>query len=231
MLLAINSSTVQYSIALMTMQGVIIAEYMVTPKGKTFTGFIPAIDQLFRASGADIKNIKVVAVSTGPGSFTGLRVGLSAAKGIAYSMDIPLIGISGIDALASSIPCAEKQVCAMIASRRDEVFYAFFRREEGHNLAGNDLVRQSGDESMKIKDVGILIDCPTIIVGNDFQKQVLLIQESGNEYMIFAGPEHWNLRASSVGMLGLKRFHNNDFDDVMDIIPNYIQAPDIRQGK
>ena len=226
MILAINSSTVQYSVSLMTLQGVIIAEYMVTPKGNTFTDFIPAIDQLLESSGTDIKNISVAAVSTGPGSFTGLRVGLSAAKGIAYSMKIPLIGIPGIDALASSIPYTEVPVCAMITSRRDEAFYAFFKRGEDGNLS-----RQSNDESMKIKEIGSLIGCPTIIVGNDFKKQEPLIQESGNEYIIYAREDHWNLRASSVGMLGLKRFQNNDFDDVMDMVPNYSRPPDIRPSK
>jgi len=226
MILAINSSTVQYSIALMTLQGVIVAEYMVIPKGKTFTGFMPAIDQLLESSGTDINDITVVAASTGPGSFTGLRVGLSAAKGIAYSMNIPVIGISGIDALASSIPYTEIPVCAMITSRRDEAFYAFFKREEGKSLT-----RQSSDESMRIKEIGSLIDSPTIIVGNDFKKQQPLIHESGNEQIIYARQDHWNLRASSVGILGLKRFHNNDFDDVMEMVPNYIQAPDIRPSK
>ena len=223
MILAINSSTVQYSIALMTLEGVIVAEYMVTPGGHTFTGFIPVIDLLLESSGVDIEKISVVAVSTGPGSFTGLRVGLSAAKGIAYSANIPLIGISGIDALASSIPYTEIPVCAMITSRRDEAFYAFFKKGEDHNPA-----RQSADKSMKIKDIGLLMDEPTIVVGNDFDKQWPLIQQSGNEHPISARQDHWNLRASYVGILGLKRFHNNDFDDVMDMVPNYLRPPDIR---
>ena len=226
MILAINSSTVQYSAALMTLEGVIIADFMVSPKGNTFTEFIPGIDRLLKSSGTGIETLSAVAVTAGPGSFTGLRVGLAAAKGVAYSMNVPLIGISGIDALASSIPYADIPVCAMIASRRDEAFYAFFRNEEGNIPA-----RQTPDRSMKIKEIGSLIDTPTIIVGNDFKKQKPLIEEAGNEYLIYARPDYWSLRASSVGILGLKRFHNNDFDDVMDIVPNYIQPPDIRPGK
>lgn len=226
MILAINSSTVQYSVALMTLQGVIVADYMVTPKGNTFTGFMPAIDQLLISSGTNNRDISVVAVSTGPGSFTGLRVGLSAAKGIAYSMNIPLIGISGLDALASSIPYAEIPVCAMISSRRDEVFYAFYRKRKDNNI-----IRQSSDESIKLKEIGSLITEPTLLIGNDFKNHKPLIQESGNEYIIYAREDHWNLRASSVGILGLKQFHNNKFDDVMDIVPQYLRPPDIRPDK
>ena len=226
MILAINSSTARYSVALMTLKGVIIAEYMVIPKKNTFTGFFPAIDMLMESSGTEIDSIRVVAVSTGPGSFTGLRVGLAAAKGIAYSMNIPLIGVSGIEALASSVPYSDVPVCAMISSRRDEVFYAFFRR-------GNDgrLIRQSDDRSLKIKELGALISSPTLLAGNDFEKQYALIRESGNEHIIYARRDHWNLRASSVGILGLRRFHSNDFDSVMDIVPDYRRPPDIRPGK
>ena len=225
MLLAINSSTFQFSIALMTMQGVVIAEYMVTPKRNTFTGFIPAIDQLMDTSGSEIENLKFVAVAVGPGSFTGLRVGLAAAKGIAYSMKIPLIGVSGIDALASSIPYTEKPVCAMIASRRNEAFYAFFRR------SGDEFVRESEDKSIAIRDIGSLVKYPAVVVGNDFEKQKALIEESGNPNIIPARQDHWCLRASSIGMLGLDRFHDGSFDDVWDIVPSYMAAPDIRQSK
>jgi tRNA threonylcarbamoyl adenosine modification protein YeaZ len=103
MILAINSSTAQYSIALIKLDGIIAAEYMVIPKGNTFTGFIPAIDMLFSSTGFDPSNIKAVAAAKGPGSFTGLRVGLSAAKGIAYSRGIPLIAVSSLDAIASPL--------------------------------------------------------------------------------------------------------------------------------
>ena len=226
MILAINSSTVQYSVALLTLEGVIVAEYIITPGGNTFTGFMPAIDLILNMSGSDISKINAVTVTTGPGSFTGLRVGLSAAKGIAYSMNIPLIGVSSTEALASSISYTDKPVCAMITSRRNEAFFALFIR-------GNDdkIIRQSDDKSMNIKEIGALLDVPAIIVGNNFEKQKHILEKSRNDKISFARQDHWNLRASSVGILGLMRFHNNDFDDVMDVVPNYLRQPDIRQSK
>ena len=223
MIFAINSSTAQYSVALLTLEGVIVSEYIITPKGKTFTGFMPAIDLILNMSGSDVSKINVVAAATGPGSFTGLRVGLSAAKGIAYSMKIPLIGVSGTEALASSISYTDKPICAMITSRRDEAFFALFIREKDGKI-----IRQSDDKSMNVKEIGELLDVPAIIIGNDFEKQKLLLEKSGNDKISFARQDHWNLRASSVGIQGLKRFHNNDFDDVTDVVPNYLRSPDIR---
>ncbi len=222
MILAINSSTAQYSIALMTIDGIIVAEYMVIPEGNTFTGFIPIIDMLFSSTGYDTSSIKVVAAAKGPGSFTGLRVGLSAAKGIAYSRDIPLISISSLDAIASPLLFAGMPVCAMIASRRDEAFYAIYKKD------GDDLVRLSDITGKRISDIGPMIKEPTVIVGNDYMKQKGPIMQSGNSMIIYAGETHWNLRASSVGILALKRFRNNAFDNLLDVVPDYIAPPDIR---
>jgi tRNA threonylcarbamoyladenosine biosynthesis protein TsaB len=223
MILSINSSTAQYSIALLTLEGIIVAEYMVIPEGNTFTGFIPAIDMLLASTGYDISDIKAVAAAKGPGSFTGLRVGLSAAKGIAYSRDIPLIAISSLDAIASPLSFAEMPVCAMIASRQDEVFYALYKMD------GDDLIRLTNITGKRISDISTMIKEPTVIVGNDYKKQKEPIMESGNSMIIFAGETHWNLRASSVGILALKRFRNNDFDNLLDVVPDYIAAPDIRK--
>jgi tRNA threonylcarbamoyladenosine biosynthesis protein TsaB len=222
MILTINSSTAQYSIALMTLDGVIVAEYMVIPEGNTFTGFIPAIDMLLSSTGYDTSSIKAVAAAKGPGSFTGLRVGLSAAKGIAYSRDIPLISISSLDAIASPLSFTEMPVCAMIASRRDEVFYAIYKKD------GDDLIQLTDIKGKRITDIGPMIKEPTVIVGNDYKKQKGPVMESGNNMLIYAGEIHWNLRASSVGILALKRFRNSDFDNLLDVVPDYIAPPDIR---
>ena len=222
MILAINSSTAQYSVALMTLDGTIVGEYMVIPKGNTFTGFIPAIDMLLSSTGYDQSSIKAVAAAKGPGSFTGLRVGLSAAKGIAYSRDIPLIGVSSLDAIASSVICGTTPVCAMIASRRDEVFYAMYSKHE------ENLVRESDISGVRISEIGSMIKKPTILIGNDYKRQKGQIMESANSMIIYAGEVHWNLRASIVGILALKRFNDNDFDNLIDVVPDYIASPDIR---
>jgi tRNA threonylcarbamoyladenosine biosynthesis protein TsaB len=177
---------------------------------------------LFSSAGYDQSSLKAVAAAKGPGSFTGLRVGLSAAKGIAYSRGIPLIGVSSLDAIASSVNCGAIPVCAMIASRRDEVFYAMYSKH------GADLVRDSDIIGIRISDIGSMIMEPTILVGNDLKKQKWQIMESANSMIIYAGEIHWNLRASSVGILALKRFNNNDFDNIMDVVPDYIASPDIR---
>jgi len=225
MILAINSSTLQYSIALLSEEGILIAEYLLLPEGNGFTGFMPAMDLLLKSSGTAPKDIKGIAVATGPGSFTGLRVGLSAAKGITYSLSIPVIGISSIEALAAEISYTELDICSMVISRRDEVFFALFKQNN------DTLIRKSEDKSLKLKDISALIKEPTIIIGSDYKKQESIISEFNNRNIICAPKEQWNLRASSVGTLGLKRFRSGDFDDIRDMVPRYLRPPDIRPSK
>ncbi|MFC1840761.1 tRNA (adenosine(37)-N6)-threonylcarbamoyltransferase complex dimerization subunit type 1 TsaB [Thermodesulfobacteriota bacterium] len=225
MILAINSSTFQYSIALLSEEGITIAEYLILPDPNGFTGFMPAMDLLLKSSGTEPEGIKCVAVVTGPGSFTGLRVGLSAAKGMAYSLNIPVIGISGIEALAAGLSHTEMDILSMVTSRRDEVFYGLFQRNR------EKLDRKSEDRSIRLKDISDLIKEPTIIIGNDYMKQESVIGESGNHNITYAPKEQWILRGSSVGALGLKRFHNGDFDDIRDMVPRYLRPPDIRSSR
>lgn len=225
MILAINSSTLQYSIAILSEEGITIAEHLLMPDANGFTGFMPAADLLLKSSGTEPGDIKCVAVATGPGSFTGLRVGLSAAKGMAYSLGIPIIGISGIEALAAGFLYYEKDIFSMVTSRRDEVFYGLFQRN------GENLERISEDRSIRLTDVSGLIREPTIIIGNDYVKQKSVICKPGNRNITFAPKEQWILRASAVGALGLKRFSDDDFDDIRDMVPRYLRPPDIRPSK
>jgi tRNA threonylcarbamoyladenosine biosynthesis protein TsaB len=90
MILALNTSTVQYSMALLEENGAVHAEYFITPGPKSFKGFMPALDDLLARSLQRVDHLESIIVATGPGSFTGLRVGLSAAKGFCQGLNIPI---------------------------------------------------------------------------------------------------------------------------------------------
>ena len=88
MIFAVNTSTKLFSVALMNEDGSIRAEYLISPGSKNFTGFMPAVHSLFSSSQIDIRDVKALIVAIGPGSFTGLRVGLSMVKGMAQGLQI-----------------------------------------------------------------------------------------------------------------------------------------------
>lgn len=223
MILAINTSTLQFSLAVLNEQGTILVEHLISPGAKYFRGFMPTIHSLLTSSKVNIKDIRTIVVAMGPGSFTGLRVGLSVAKGMAQGLKVPLVGVSSLEAMASQLPYTDYRMCPVIDSRKGELFLALFNwRDDGR------VARISEDTSMKTEDLPSVIDKETVFLGNDFIDQGELIKKLLGEKALLAPPYLWNLRASAVGTLGLRRFQDQDFDDLQDLVPSYIRHPDIR---
>jgi tRNA threonylcarbamoyladenosine biosynthesis protein TsaB len=162
-------------------------------------------------------------VVTGPGSFTGLRVGLSAAKGLCHALEIPIIGVSSLKALAHQHPFPPLPVIPVLDSRKGEVFAAQFRWADHKTL-----VREKEDVSLQIEKLADGFQVPALFIGNDFAGQSPIISETlGTEAHL--APSHlWNLKASTVGALGLKRYHDRHFDDPHTLKPIYLRPPDIR---
>ena len=223
MILAVNTTTRQFGLALMDMQGAVLAEYLFLPREKNFRSFMPAFHALLQLSRADTQDIETIAVAIGPGSFTGMRVGLSMAKGMAQGLEIPILGISSLEALASQVPYADRPVCPIIDSRKGEVFTALFSWNED-----GEMLRIQEDTSLRIEDLPSMLKETTLILGNDFKNQGHLIQKFLGAKADLAPAHLWNLKASAVGMLGVKRFSAHDFDDLRDLVPTYLRPPDIR---
>ena len=223
MIFAINTSTPQFSIALMKKEGILIEEYIVSPGRKNFRAFMPVVHSIFESTGSMIEELKAIIVAMGPGSFTGLRVGLSVGKGIAHGLQIPIIGVSSLESMAAQLPYTTHVLCPMISSRSAEVFTALFRFDHEQKM-----IRIIEDSSLSFKALVSIINGPTLFIGNDFDTQGCPVKDLIGENAFLAPPHLWNLRASAVAALGLKRFLNNDFDDIRDLVPNYKRPPDIR---
>jgi len=223
MIFAINTSTPQFSIALMKKEGILIEEYIVSPGRRNFRAFMPIVHSIFESTGSMIEELKAIIVAMGPGSFTGLRVGLSVGKGIAHGLQIPIIGVSSLESMAVQLPSTPYVLCPMISSRSGEVFTALFRFDREYRM-----LRITEDSSLSLKSLASIINGPTLFIGNDFDAQGYLVKDLIGENAFLAPPHLWNLRASTVASLGLKRFLNNDFDDIQDLVPNYKRPPDIR---
>ncbi len=223
MILALNTSTRQCSIALLGMDHTVISENLMSEGKGHFDGLMPAVDMLLTGSGFKQKDIKCVAVATGPGSFTGLRVGLSLAKGFCQALHIPVIGISSLRALAFQLPFTPHPIAPVLSSRKGEVFTAlfFWNRE-------NELQRKEKDNCFKLDALPSLFTETTVFIGNDFLNQGNLLKEWVGSHARIAPPQCWQLKASSVGALALARFDAGDTDDPSTLIPRYYRPPDIR---
>ena len=222
-ILAISTSTPQFSLALVDESGVLLAEWTLLPRTKGFRHFMTALDHLLRLSGVALEEIRGLAVAKGPGSFTGLRVGLSAAKGFCEGLGVPIVALSSLEILASQCPAVSIPVCPVIGSRKEEVFAALYSWSEEQRL-----VRLEPETCLKIRDLPEFMKKRAFVLGTDFNRQMGPIALAAGDRAVFAPPSFWNLRAATLGMLAARRARDQGFDSVQEVVPSYLRSPDIR---
>ncbi len=222
-ILAINTSTPQFSLALVEEGGALLAEWTLSPRTKDFRHFMTALDHLLQVSGVALEEIRGLAAAKGPGSFTGLRVGLSAAKGFCEGLGVRMVALSSLEVLASQCPGVSIPICPVIDSRKEEVFAALYTWSDEEEL-----VRLEPETCLKIIDLPGFIKKRTFVVGTDFNRQRGPIASAAGDRAVFAPPSFWSLRAATLGMLAARRARVQGFDDVQDVVPSYLRPPDIR---
>ncbi|HDZ91829.1 MAG: tRNA (adenosine(37)-N6)-threonylcarbamoyltransferase complex dimerization subunit type 1 TsaB [Deltaproteobacteria bacterium] len=223
MILAINTSTPQFSLALLDGDGTLLTEQIMSGGKGHFKALMPALDFMLQSNGFKIDEVRCIGVATGPGSFTGLRVGIALAKGLCHALELPLVGISSLEAMANQIPWADLPLVPVLTSRRGEAFTTLFRRGPR-----GELVRSGVDMSIKFEDFPSCFTEPAMFVGNDYRDQAPRIKDLLGPSALLAPAFLWNLKASSIGSLALKRFASGDLDDPYQLTPVYLRPPDIR---
>lgn len=171
------------------------------------------ISELMEKNNISFKDLDAVAVGIGPGSYTGLRIGLSAAKGICYALDIPLISISSLENMVSNIQF-EGIIISTIDARRDEVYSCIFDKDKK-------VLREELPEIIKSKSyINYSKTDKVLIVGNG-QKKCKEIIDFNNNF-------NWNINiqkpsASNMGDIAYKKFELNDFEDIAYCEPKYLK--------
>jgi tRNA threonylcarbamoyladenosine biosynthesis protein TsaB len=130
LILGIESATNQVGCALAGHEGVLASAHSTRARHHA-ESLAPAIDFVCRSAGVELREVSAVAVDVGPGLFTGLRVGIAAAKAVAFALRVPMIGVSSLDLLAFPVRYSSRRIVAVIDARRGEVFYAFYRQVHG----------------------------------------------------------------------------------------------------
>ena len=160
------------------------------------------------------------AVTRGPGSFTGLRIGISTVKGLAYAAGKPLAGVSSLEALAQPVSGElAPRVCAIIDARKKEVYFAVYRLQEGRlvediapSVGPPDAIQASGERTLFVGDGALLYET--------------VLRRRHGKHAVFAPLDLNGLRASSVARLGAARLAKGDADPVETMAPLYIRKSD-----
>jgi tRNA threonylcarbamoyladenosine biosynthesis protein TsaB len=133
LILAIESATPSGSVALVSDLRV-LGETLLPRERQVSETFLAGIDRLLAESGRGAEDVLHVAVSAGPGSFTGLRVGMAAAKGFCFGWGLPIVPVPTLHALASRFPADEAFVCPVLDAKKKEVYAGIYRWKEGECL-------------------------------------------------------------------------------------------------
>ncbi len=218
-ILGIETATMTGSIALME-EDRLISEYTLNMKTTHSSRLMPALDVILKDSLLDKKDIDGIAISIGPGSFTGLRIGLATAKGLALGLNKPLIGIPTLDALAHNVPYASYQVCPILDAKKKEIYTCLFRYE-------NDiLVRKSPYQVISPLNLIENIHEKTIFLGDGISAYGDILKERLGELAIFAPQSQRLPRASVIAELGMEKLRSGETMDIFFSEPLYVRGAD-----
>lgn len=181
---------------------------------------MPRIQRMLATHHLAAERLAAIAISLGPGSFTGVRAGLAAAKGLALPYRIPLVGISTLDVIAYPFRQSELPVWAIIAAGRGRIGAACYQRLD-------DTWRQVIAPQLTTFDALCRqTNVPAIFVGEIFAAEAELLRNRLGSKAIVPPPALRSRRAGYLAELAAARLANNDVDDAMTLAPIYLQTPE-----
>jgi len=219
-LLAVETSTLTGAVALLD-AGRLVAESRLTVALTHGERLLSAVDALLRAAHWRLGDVEALAVAVGPGSFTGLRVGVSTMKGLAFATGKPLVGVPTLDALAWTLPFAVHPVCPVLDAKKGEVYTALYRTTAGRleqlwpyravdpRILAEELAREAGG--------------PVIFVGDGVGPSEAVLRGALGAAAWVAPPAHRLPSAASLGELGWTALARGQVADPGTLVPLYIR--------
>ena len=224
MLLAIDTSTDNVSIALIQ-DSRLLTELTWHCKQNHSVELLPRLNQLLEWAKLDIKSLTGVVVARGPGSFNGLRVGVTTAKGLAFSLNIPVVGISTLEATAYQFAETALPVCAISNAGRGEIAAALFQQK------GNDWLRLSEEHITTVETLCSEIAEKTVFCGEYVPIIASRLKETLGDKAVIPPTAALIRRAAFLAELGEKRLDAGNYDNPATLQPLYLRQPPITQPR
>jgi tRNA threonylcarbamoyladenosine biosynthesis protein TsaB len=221
----IDTSTFTGGIALID-NGQIVSEFNAYVTRRNSEGLMGVLDRMLKDLDWNTKDLEGIAVSVGPGSFTGTRIGVTMAKVLGYSLNIPISAVITLDAVAANVPFMKIPVCPLICARRNIVYNAVY------NIDGSDIQRAAEysvgkiDEVINnIKEKGYIYnseDCKIMFLGDGAVRHKQFIQENLMEQAVIGPPWYLGPKPSVVAIMGQSKINAGDITDPRDLVPFYM---------
>jgi tRNA threonylcarbamoyladenosine biosynthesis protein TsaB len=218
--LGIDTSTDQTSVALGTEREIVGTARFAGVR--RHDDVVPAIERLLEWTGIELEHVGGVAVGIGPGLYTGLRVGVEAAKTLAQVLGVPIVAISSLDVLAFGVQHTSRRIVAVIDARRREVFYGLYRPVPGGVMRDGDY-RVASPHALAAeleieRDEMLLVGNGAILYRKEFEQVDARVELAP---ATFAHP--W---ASALVSLAAPRFIREQTDRPADLVPMYLRKTD-----
>lgn len=205
--------------------GVILAESSIHGMKTHSQKLMPLVAALLHLLDLQASDIDAFAVSSGPGSFTGLRIGVVTAKSLAYGAGRPVFGIPTLEALAFTVPCWEGTVCSVLDARNQQAYCGFYKREDAA------IKRLRQDEAMHVDQLAnalLSFDSNVLLVGDCAEHFAELLRRSFTETQtsskVYAANQSlFSTRAAAVALLAESKPASGESGDPFILEPNYLR--------
>lgn len=199
----------------------VYSEFTAQNKNTHSASLMPMIEAALNAAGTEIRGLDAVAAVTGPGSFTGVRIGVATAKGLAHGAGLPCIPVDALEALGASAGEFDGIVCPIQDARAGQVYGAAFRKGE----------RLTGDAPMKLEDYLDTVEKlgeRFLFIGDGAPVHRKAITERMGEKAVFAPAYRGYLRPSAAGSIALSKGVSTDY---LGLQATYLRPPNAQKNK
>lgn len=217
-ILAIETATRQLGVAIVDEER-LLASYELLADYPHAVELPGAVSRVLQAAHTTLKVLDAIVVDLGPGSFTGLRIGLAFVKALALVLQKPVIGVSSLDTLAANIPFSPEPVFPCLDARQKNVYAARYQLEADHPKRTTDYLLAPVDEVLAHAQG------PTVFLGDGcavYRERILARCPQAR----FAAPELWLPRAATLARLGRERWRQGQHDDPATLVPLYLYPQD-----
>jgi tRNA threonylcarbamoyladenosine biosynthesis protein TsaB len=216
LLLALDTATEKGSLALVA-EDQVLMEYSLESPNAYLTCLMPEVAAILRNTGKAVTDLTAVAVSAGPGNFTGLRIGLATAKTLAWSLQCQLVAVPTLEALAAQVPFQPDPVGVVMDAKRGEIFWALFRcREDRPEVL-------EGPLRLPVGELPARLSVPLLLTGPGLDAHREVLTRLLPPEIAWAPPELRLPRAATLARLARGRLEQGLTANPAQLVPTYLR--------
>jgi len=221
LILALDSSTQTGAVSLCQGER-IIAEYNLNLKMTHSQRLMPQVVRVMEETQMELNELDGIAVGIGPGSFTGIRIGVATAKSLAQVLEIPIVSVSTLEVLANSLVHTDKYICPVIDARRERVYTGVYK-EKMDGLKQQVLSERMISVTDLVQKIGQDFNEDVIFIGEAIDKYGAIIKSELGKQARFVTSTYNIPRGGILGRIGANKLKNDEGDDLFKVNPNYLK--------